>query len=132
MAMGLTLARLEGETVTLSTAGMPPALLFRQASGKVEEIALEGMPLGALAFEYKEVRLGVEPGDTLLLMSDGLPELQDGQGEPFGYVRVRSLFQDLGTRTPEEVVAGLTDAAQAWTEGRPPNDDMTFVVVRVR
>lgn len=132
MAMGLTLARLEEKTVTLSTAGMPPALLFRQSSGKVEEIALEGMPLGALAFEYKEVRLGVEPGDTLLLMSDGLPELQDGQGEPFGYVRVRSLFQDLGRRTPEEVVAGLTDAAQAWTEGRPPNDDMTFVVVRVR
>lgn len=132
MAMGLTLARLEEKAVTLSAAGMPPALLFRQASGRVEEIALEGMPLGALAFEYKEVRLGVEPGDTLLLMSDGLPELQDGSGEPFGYVRVRSLFQDLGRRTPEEVVAGLTDAAQAWTEGRPPNDDMTFVVVRVR
>lgn len=132
MAMGLTVARLEGRTITLAAAGMPPALLFRAAARNVEEIALEGMPLGGLAFEYREARLGADPGDTLLLMSDGLPELLDGTGEPFGYVRVRSLFESLGGRTPEEVVAGLIDAAGSWTGGKPPNDDVTFVVVRVR
>lgn len=132
MAMGLTLARLEGTTLTLAAAGMPPALLFRAASRTVEEIALEGMPLGGLAFEYKEARLGVEPGDTLLLMSDGLPELLDGTGEPFGYVRVRSVFEQLGGRNPDDVVAGLVEAARTWTGGKPPNDDVTFVVARVR
>lgn len=132
MAMGLILARLEGRTVTLATAGMPPALLFRAAARKVEEIALEGMPLGGLAFEYREVRLDVQTGDTLLLMSDGLPELQDGTGEPFGYVRVRALFESLGGRTPDEIIAGLIEAARRWTGGKPPNDDMTFVVVRVQ
>ncbi len=132
MAMGLILARLEEKAVTLATAGMPPALLFRAVSRKVEEIVLEGMPLGGLASDYKEVRLGVEPGDTLLLMSDGLPELQDGSGEPFGYVRVRSLFERLGGGAPDEMVAGLIDAAREWTGGKPPSDDMTFVVVRVR
>ena len=132
MAMGLTLARLEGRNLTIAAAGMPPALLYRAGSGSVEEIALQGMPLGGLAYDYREVRMEVRPGDVLLLMSDGLPELQDGCGEPFGYPRVRSVFAELGGRPPEEVIAGLTAAARSWTDGEPPNDDVTFVAVRVR
>ncbi|HEX5718520.1 MAG TPA: SpoIIE family protein phosphatase [Thermoanaerobaculia bacterium] len=132
MAMSLTLARMEEKTLTLAAAGMPPALLYRAASQEVEEIALEGMPLGGLAYDYQELSLEVASGDTLLLMSDGLPELQDVQGEPFGYPRVRQSFQDLGGNAPEDVIAGLGDAARTWTGGKPPNDDVTFVVVRVR
>jgi serine phosphatase RsbU (regulator of sigma subunit) len=132
MAMSLTLARVEGETLTLAAAGMPPALLYRAASREVEEIALEGMPLGGLAYDYQELSLGIASGDTLLLMSDGLPELQDEQGEPFGYPRVRQSFQGLGGKAPEDVIAGLGEAARAWTGGKPPNDDVTFVAVRVR
>jgi sigma-B regulation protein RsbU (phosphoserine phosphatase) len=132
MAMSLTLVRVEGETLTLAAAGMPPALLYRADTREVEEIALEGMPLGGLAYDYQEIQLRVASGDTLLLMSDGLPELQDEQGEPFGYPRVRQLFQELGVGTPEDVIAGLGDAARLWTGGKPPNDDVTFVAVRVR
>ncbi|HWN42728.1 MAG TPA: SpoIIE family protein phosphatase [Thermoanaerobaculia bacterium] len=132
MAMSLTLARMEGKTLTLAAAGMPPALLYRAATGEVEEIALEGMPLGGLAYDYQEMSLTVTPGDTLLLMSDGLPELQDEQGEPFGYPRVRQRFQELGGKAPEDVIAGLGDAARTWTGGKPPNDDVTFVVVQAR
>ncbi|MES1241307.1 MAG: SpoIIE family protein phosphatase [Acidobacteriota bacterium] len=135
MAMGLTLARLEGRRLTIAAAGMPPALLYRAGSATVEEIALQGMPLGGLAYDYREMRMEVGPGDVLLLMSDGLPELQDGRGEPFGYPRVRSLFEELGGRAPEDVIAGLTAAARYWsggTNGEPPNDDVTFVAVRVR
>ena len=132
MAMSLTLARIEGKTLTLAAAGMPPALVYRAASGQVEEIVLEGMPLGGLAYDYQEMSLEVAAGDTLLLMSDGLPELQDERGEPFGYPRVRQSFQELGSRTPEEIIAGLGEAARTWTGGKPPNDDVTFVAVRVR
>ncbi|MEA2562227.1 MAG: hypothetical protein QOH06_3731 [Acidobacteriota bacterium] len=132
MAMSLTLARMDGKTLTLAAAGMPPALLYRAASSEVEEIVLEGMPLGGLAYDYQEMSLEVASGDTLLLMSDGLPELQDDQGEPFGYPRVRQHFKELGSRTPEDIIAGLGDAARTWTGGKPPNDDVTFVALRVR
>lgn len=132
MAMSLTLARIEGENLALAAAGMPPALLYRADTREVEEIALEGMPLGGLAYDYQEVQLRVAPGDTLLLMTDGLPELQDERGEPFGYLRVCQRVQELGGRAPEDVIAGLADSARAWTGGNPPNDDVTFVVIRVR
>jgi serine phosphatase RsbU (regulator of sigma subunit) len=131
MAMGLCLARLEGRELVVSSAGMPPLLVYRWGSGKVEEVALAGMPLGGLAFDYEDRRLEVEPGDTLLLMTDGLPELADPEGEPLGYPRVRSLFAELGGRAPAEVIAGLTTAADAWATGQPPRDDVTLVAIRV-
>lgn len=132
MAMGLCLVRLEGGTVTLSSAGMPPVLLYRSEQGRAEEIALVGMPLGSLLSAYDERRLEIQPGDTVLLMTDGLPELTDPEGEPFGYVRVRETFEALGRKTPEDLIAGLTAAAEAWAAGQAAKDDITLVAVRVR
>jgi serine phosphatase RsbU (regulator of sigma subunit) len=132
MAMGLCLVRLEGGTLTVSSAGMPPVLLHRAREGRAEEIALVGMPLGGLLSAYDERRLEIQPGDTLLLMTDGLPELTDPEGEPFGYGRVRETFEDLGGKRPEEVISGLTAAAEAWAGGQPAKDDITLVAIRVR
>ncbi|HEX3527843.1 MAG TPA: SpoIIE family protein phosphatase [Thermoanaerobaculia bacterium] len=135
MAMALALARLEGRQLVVSSAGMPPLLIYRRQGARVEEVALAGMPLGGLAFDYEERRLEIAPGDTILLMTDGLPELADPEGEPLGYPRVRSLFGELGglpQAGPEDVIAGLTRAAESWAAGQPYRDDVTLVAIRVR
>ncbi|HEX9941490.1 MAG TPA: SpoIIE family protein phosphatase [Thermoanaerobaculia bacterium] len=132
MAMGLCLVRLEDGTLTVSSAGMPPLLLYRARTGRAEEVALAGMPLGGFAFDYDERRLEIDPSDTILLMTDGLPELTNGEGDPLGYPRVRSLFESLGAKPPEEVIAGLAAAAESWAGGNAPKDDITFVVIRAR
>ncbi len=55
------------------SAGMPPAYIFRAGTLKVEEICLEGMPLGAMAdFPYRILEDQLSSGDTLLLLSDRL------------------------------------------------------------
>ncbi len=132
MAMGLSLARLGGRSLTLSAAGMPPVFVHRGESGETEEHALQGMPLGGLASDYQERTLELAPGDTILLLTDGLPELTNADGDPLGYPRVRSLFASLTGKPPEEVIAGLANAAESWTGGESPKDDITLVVVRVR
>ncbi len=132
MAMALSLAKLEGRTLTLSMAGMPPALLYREASRTVEELAVEGLPLGSLDHAYRESKAGVAPGDVLLLMSDGFPELLNGEGEPFGYVKVREAFEKAATGAPRQVITSLAEAAVSWAGEQPPNDDVTFVVLQVR
>jgi serine phosphatase RsbU (regulator of sigma subunit) len=132
MAMALALARLSAGVLTVSSAGMPPVLLYRRRDGKVEEIALPGMPLGGMACDYLERRFEVEDGDTVLLTTDGLPELANADGDPLGYPRVRTLLAGCGRRTPEEIVAELSAAAEAWTGGQPAKDDMTMVVLQVR
>jgi serine phosphatase RsbU (regulator of sigma subunit) len=131
MAMALSLVRLQGRTLTVSNAGMPPILLHRRASGRAEEIALQGMPLGSLAYAYEERTVDVAPGDTILLLSDGLPELPNPQGDPLGYPRARTLFEGLAEKSPEDIIAGLTAAAEHWAGGGAPKDDVTLVVVRV-
>ncbi|HKV08420.1 MAG TPA: SpoIIE family protein phosphatase [Thermoanaerobaculia bacterium] len=132
MAMAFSLVRLQEKTLTVSAAGMPPVLVYRRATGRAEEIALPGMPLGGLAFEYQQTKIGVAAGDVILLLTDGLPELADAQGEPLGYARVRAAFEALGERTPEEVIAGLTETAEAWAGSEATGDDITLVVIRVR
>jgi sigma-B regulation protein RsbU (phosphoserine phosphatase) len=132
MAMGLAVARLSGSALTLSSAGMPPVLVYRAAQGKAEEVSLQGMPLGGFAFDYDERRLGLAPGDAILLMTDGLPELANAEGDPLGYPRVHTLFEELGGQAPEEIIAGLSRAAEAWTAGEPVKDDVTLVIIRVR
>ncbi len=76
-------------------------------------------------------------GEMLLGFGDAAPfvrslELIPGEGEPLGYPRVRSLFESLGGKPPEEVIAGLAAAADGWAGGLAPKDDMTLVVIRMR
>jgi len=132
MAMALILARLHGDRLTLSAAGMPPALLHRAAGGAVEELAVEGTPLGSLDYAYRESEVAVASGDTLLLMSDGFPELLNDQGDPLGYPQARAVFEHAAAKTPEEIIGALEEVAVDWAGEQPPSDDVTFVVVRVK
>jgi serine phosphatase RsbU (regulator of sigma subunit) len=130
MAMALTLARFENDKVTLAAAGMPPVLIAR-ASGELEEIAIEGMPLGTLATSYSERSVPIGRGDTVLLMTDGLPELSDPNGDPFGYARVQDVFAEVAHGEPAAIIEHLTAAMESWRGEPTPDDDVTFVVVRV-
>lgn len=130
--MALTLAKVEGRRIRLSAAGMPPMLVFRAATGEVERVLLRGMPLGAfLEFKYETSEVALEAGDAVLLMSDGFPELFNPAGEMLDYDRAAEIFAEAATGSPDEIVEHLTRAAEAWTEGAAPDDDMTFVVLKV-
>ncbi|MFQ5528112.1 MAG: PP2C family protein-serine/threonine phosphatase [Thermoanaerobaculia bacterium] len=130
MSMALTLARLTGDTLTICAAGMPPVLIHR-SDGGVDEIAIEGMPLGGLEFGYRERTVQVAPGDVVLLMSDGFPELPNANGDTLGYERASEHFEATG-RDPKGVVQQLVSASEEWAGGSGPADDITFVVLRIR
>jgi|GEM_PF-6048991 len=132
MHMALSLVRLEGRTVQLVSAGIPPALLHRAASGEIEEIALSAPPLGAPNWGQHPTWSGaLEPGDTLLLMTDGLPELLDLSGEPLGYPAAIEAFREAALAgTAREVIDHLNDRARSWSQSETPQDDITFVALR--
>ncbi|MCH9647082.1 MAG: SpoIIE family protein phosphatase [Deltaproteobacteria bacterium] len=132
MAMALALARIADQRLTVASAGMPPPLLYRHASKEVEEIALEGMPLGGLlGFPYACYETDLAAGDTLLLMTDGFPEMLDHSGEAYGYDGVRKLFSDVAEGSPEQVISALARGVEAESQGQPLPDDTTFVVLQV-
>lgn len=130
--MGMLMMKLDGMRARLSTAGMPPALVYRAATAEVEEIVIQGMPLGSvLHFPYVEREIELLPGDVVVLMSDGFPERFNDRGEMLDYDRARALLAEIGTHTPAEIVDRFVRAGDEWANGHPQNDDVTFVVVKV-
>ncbi|MCZ6727168.1 MAG: SpoIIE family protein phosphatase [Acidobacteria bacterium] len=133
MNMAVSLVRYAQGRLTISAAGMPPALLYRDKTRQLEEVTLEGLPLGGLAQStYRQWDTTLAAGDTLLLMTDGFPELLNGDDDPLGYPRVHDLFESCASRDPEEIISELSAAADQWTNGQPPADDITFVVMKAR
>ncbi|MEA2569447.1 MAG: hypothetical protein QOI24_1448 [Acidobacteriota bacterium] len=133
MAMSLLVARFEPRQMTIAAAGMPPALVHRAKSNTVDELAFSATPLGTLGTEYHERIASIEPGDTILLLTDGFPELLDAAGQQFGYTAVTQTFAAAATAaSAAEVIAQINRAVAAWHGEQAPNDDVTFVVVRAR
>ena len=134
MAMALSLARFDGDGVTVAAAGMPPMLIHRRRTSEVEEVALPATPLGTLGTEYAETRRRLEPGDSILLMTDGFPELLNSGGHQLGYPRAAEEFAAAAVASSDArgVIDALSSASHKWHGDLPPNDDITFVVVRLR
>ncbi|HSY50794.1 MAG TPA: SpoIIE family protein phosphatase [Thermoanaerobaculia bacterium] len=133
MAMALLLARFERDWLTVASAGMLPGYVHRPGSGRIEEVARGATPLGTLGADYHDVAIDLAPGDTVLFMTDGFPELQNESGQQLGYaVAVDEFAAAAGGATAADVIASLAATARRWNGERPPNDDVTFVVVRAK
>jgi serine phosphatase RsbU (regulator of sigma subunit) len=131
--MALALARLRGRTLELAGAGMPPALLYRAATGAVETLSLRGLPLGSRTrYPYTSLRVDLHPGDTVVFMTDGLPELFDADRAMVGYEEALALAGAAVGGPPAEVVERLNRAASDWVGGCPQGDDITFLVLRMK
>ncbi len=118
-----------GELV-YTNAGHNPPLVVR-ASGAVEMLEGGGMILGILpAASYTESRSRLNPGDVLVLFSDGVTEAPDRRGEEFGEQRLGELVAGLRGRPAVEIVEEIHKSVAAYSEGAPAADDITVVVAR--
>jgi len=110
--------------------GMPPSLLIDGAGRVVREIASAHLPLGIDDFDWRKSAtetLKPQPaGSQLLLMSDGLLEARNAQGEEFGMERLQAALQ--GVAPPGRIDA-IKDAIHAHLGELSPHDDVTIVLV---
>jgi serine phosphatase RsbU (regulator of sigma subunit) len=94
---------------------------------------MEGMPLGTMDnFPYELKKLELAKGDTILLMSDGFPELNNQDNEMFGYKRARNSFEEVADKEPEEIISYLKKEGTRWANDKDPDDDVTFVVIKIK
>jgi serine phosphatase RsbU (regulator of sigma subunit) len=132
MAMALSLGVFEKRRLTLSSAGMPPVLVHRAATGMVEEIALGATPLGTLGTTYEQTKVDLASGDTVLFLTDGFPELMNDAGQQLGYGAALDAFAEAARgATATAVIESLEAFAARWHGDAPPNDDVTFVIARL-
>lgn len=105
-----------------------PFLLTRQGVVRLET---GGMILGMFeAAHYEEGAHQLEPGDTVVVFSDGLSEAQSESGEEFGEDRILAYLEAHRGASPAELREGLIAQAREFCAGAPQGDDLTVLVVR--
>jgi sigma-B regulation protein RsbU (phosphoserine phosphatase) len=118
------------KTLTYTNAGHNPPLLLKQ-NGETLFIDRGSMPLGMFRdTRYHEYYLTTEPGDVLMLYTDGVTEAQNSKGEEFGRDRLARAVKanrELGAR---ELIGAVHTEVLDWTEGLGATDDVTFFVIK--
>jgi phosphoserine phosphatase RsbU/P len=118
-------------TLRLANAGMPLPVLVRD--GRSRQIQAEGIPLGLLEnTDYQEVSLNLKKGDLLAFFSDGLVEAMNPELDEFGARHLANLLRDNASRPLREIIDMLFGEIARFEAGRPPRDDQTLVLARVR
>lgn len=116
--------------LTVINAGHLPPLLRRggQNSLRIEELAKDvaGLPLGVHDCSYRQFETEFEPGDTLLLYTDGLNEARNSAGELYGMDRLRTAIA-AAPGDPEEIVNFVLSDLQQFTQSRLAGDDVTML-----
>jgi sigma-B regulation protein RsbU (phosphoserine phosphatase) len=79
---------------------------------------------------YKEARTTLNPGDTLILFTDGVTEAADPSDDEYGEERLAALVASMKDRPSDEIVEAIHNAVTAFTQGAPAADDITVVVAR--
>lgn len=136
MFISMAYAVLEEETgrLTMARAGHDPALWYKSASGEVEQIRPRGLALGVdegSVFERvtEDLTFQLEPGDCVLLHTDGVREAVDPNEEEFGMERLSEVFQSVASIGAEAVLQRVQEELQQFTADGPQMDDITLVAI---
>jgi serine phosphatase RsbU (regulator of sigma subunit) len=113
-------------------AGHPSPILLRK--GVAEEAFSEGsFPVGLVPeAEYTAVCLKLEPGDTMVLFSDGVTEAMDPAEELYGVPRLRELLNGRLECPLEDLQKCVLESVETFTRGASQADDLTLLIVRYR
>lgn len=112
-----------------ASAGHPGYIV--RDSGEAARLESTGLPLGIANVEIEAAEpVRLNPGDILLLATDGIEEAMNESREKFGVARMMSALRDVRTRSSRELIDDLYGAARAFAKGAPQLDDMTAVVLK--
>ncbi|HEY8549463.1 MAG TPA: SpoIIE family protein phosphatase [Vicinamibacterales bacterium] len=122
--------RPDGQLAYCNAGHNPPVVVG--ASG-VRRLEAGGPPLGLFeGLPYQEGTVALEPGDVVVVFSDGISEASNAAGEEFGDARIIEVASQNRGRTPSELLEALLGSVHAFSSGVPQGDDETLLVVAYR
>jgi sigma-B regulation protein RsbU (phosphoserine phosphatase) len=119
-----------GELQYTNAGHLPPLRL--RASGQVDWVELpKGTVLGiSEPPAYTTRTLQLDPGDTLLLYTDGVNEAMNREKQLFGDDRLRAFARTQTSTAPKDLIEGLFGAVHGFAGGEEQSDDITVLAVR--
>lgn len=111
--------------------GHNPPIYYRHKTGTVELMPIGGRALGWFPNNpFKEITIQLEPGDVIVYYTDGLTEAENPRAEPYGEDRLMRVVEQVGNKSSKELMDMILKDVDVFSEGEPPFDDMTMLVVR--
>ena len=131
----LFLGRLEPRTrkFVYASAGHPEGYVFDAAGSIKKELKSTGFPLGVernSTFTAVDP-ITLDPGDLVLLLTDGVFEARSPEEHPFGLERIFEHIRDNRHLPAQRIVDSLYDSIREFCRGKKPADDITAIVVKV-
>lgn len=118
--------------MSYGSAGHPPAAIYRTATREVEFLEFGNPPIGIMErVSYVAGCAQVDPGDRLVLYTDGLSEARRASdGEMFETPGIEAVLREHGGAEPNVIAEALVAAAREWTAGRLSDDTAVLVIAR--
>lgn len=117
--------------MSYANAGHNYPFLFRARYAGVQCLEQTSFPVGIRArAQYAVAEERIDPGDGLLLYTDGLIESANTAGEAAGYETARDWFREVAPLDPHQVVDRLFQQFDAYTAGMPPADDISVICLK--
>jgi serine phosphatase RsbU (regulator of sigma subunit) len=108
------------------------APILRRSPGAIERLSNGGLPLGMMADRsYEAGNLVLQPGDWLIIFTDGVVEAVNGGGEEYGEQRLLNVLQAGVAATPDELLRRMMSDLDAFVGPTPQHDDVTCMLVTV-
>ena len=108
-----------------------PLLLSRKNGSTIHALTPTGMPIGVDEDAvWTQATIQIEPGDVLLLYTDGIPDAQTEDGDFFKERRLIEVAQSQADASAQEIQVAILDAVQDFTAGTAQFDDITLLVLK--
>jgi sigma-B regulation protein RsbU (phosphoserine phosphatase) len=118
------------KTLAYTNAGHNPPLLLDK-NGNSRFLEHGSVPLGMFKdTRYHEYYLTTEPGEILVLYTDGVTEAQNLKGEEFGRERLADAVKANRQLSARELISAVQSVVVGWTDGRGATDDVTYFVIK--
>ncbi len=119
-------------TLHWCSAGHEPGIRLKRQSGQIEELPNTGMPLGITEdVEYEPGGpITLEPGDLVLICTDGIRETHNPDRNMFGWERLHRLLVDNAHLSTRLICEKIVQALQDFRQDSPQEDDVTMVIIK--
>lgn len=126
----LLLWRARQREFVMANAGSTTPLVCR--AGQILQPHAAGVPVGLLeGVDYDETHFEAQPGDVVVLVSDGVQDQMNPAGEEYGRRRLRRYLESRCDVAAQEIADGMMADLEQFREGRAVHDDQTVIVLKV-
>jgi serine phosphatase RsbU (regulator of sigma subunit) len=105
--------------------------ILRRASGLIERLDVGGLPLGIQPdAKYESASVALQPGDWLIIFTDGLVEAENARQDEYGETRLLSVISAAAATTPGEMLKRMLADLDIFVGSTPQHDDVTCLLIK--